>query len=106
MTATKTLYASTLALAGLAGFSSGWALRPVEVRPVVSFVERNLWEYEEGWKITPGERESLRAILRDYETELKGLGAEFDRKYGDQVNAAKDKYDARIQAILTPARRR
>ena len=106
MTHTRSLYASTLALAGLAGFSTGWAVRPVEVRPVVSFVERNLIEYDEGWRITPQEREELRAILEKYEGELKGLGEEFSRKYKDQVDAVKDRYDGPIGRILIPAKRR
>lgn len=106
MTGTKTLYAATLGLAGLAGFSTGWSVRPVEVRPVVSFEERLLVEYEGAYRVTAEERERLRGILRDLGVELDSIRNEFDRKYGDQVDAVKDRYDARIREILTPDRRR
>ncbi len=106
MIGTKSLYASTLALAGLAGFSTGWSARPVEVRPVVSFEERALLEYAQAYRITPEERERLRAILHDVVVEIESLRGEFDRKFGPQVDAVKDRGDARIRAILTPDRRR
>ena len=103
---TRALYGVTLALAGAAGFSTGWSVKPVVERPVVSFVDRNLMEFEQGWRMTPEERESLRAILRDFDGELDSLRREFDGKYKDQVDAVKDRYDARIRAILTADKRR
>lgn len=106
MTGTKTLYASTLALAGLAGFSTGWTVRPAEVRAVVSFEERLMMDYEATFRMAPAERDSLRALLHDFSVELDSLRTEFDKKFGDQVDAVKDKYDARIRAILTEDKRK
>jgi hypothetical protein len=106
MIGTKSLYASTLALAGLAGFSTGWIVRPVEVRAVVSFEERLMMDYEALYRLGPAERESLRTVLRDFALEMDALRNEVDRKFGDQVNAVKDRADARIRAICTPERRR
>jgi hypothetical protein len=106
MTSTKTLYASTLALAGLAGGATGWSARPVEVRQVVSWKEQKLADYESAFRVTPEERERLRAILEEVEAEIDALRKEFDRKFGPQVDAVRDRYDARIGAILTPDKRR
>lgn len=106
MTGTKALYASTLALAGLAGFSTGWTARPVEEKVVTSFEERQLLDYERTFRITPEERERLRAILREVSVEIQALTAEFDRKFGPQLDAVKDRHDPAIRAILTEDRRR
>ncbi len=105
MTGTKGLYTITLVLAGAAGFSTGWAARPAQVE-YLSFEERYLVELEKNYRLTPAEVASLRTILDSLAKEREGLAREFDRKYGDQVDALKAKYDARIQAIVTPEKRR
>lgn len=105
MIGTKALYGSTLLLAGLAGFSTGWTARPAEVR-FASFTERRLHEYETHWRIGAAEREELRAILAEFEKEIEGLRREFDRNFEGQVTAVKDRFDRRIEAILVPAKRR
>ena len=106
MTSTKTLYSMTLVLAGLAGFSTGWTVRPAEVRVVVSFEERLLMDYEAAYRIPAAERERLRGILQEFSADMETLRTEFDRDYGAQVDALKDRYDARIREICTPDRRR
>ena len=105
MTGTKGLYALTLALAGAAGFSSGWAAKPPEAR-YLTFEEMKLAEYEKHYRLTPGDRAALAAVLGDYAREIDGLAKEFDRKYEAQVGAVKDKYDARILAVCTPEKQR
>jgi hypothetical protein len=106
MTGTKGLYASTLLLASLAGFSTGWSVRPAEVRVVVSFAEKKMMEYEQSYRLSPQDRAALLALLQDYEREMGSLSREFDRKYGDQVDALKDRYDARLGTLLTADKRR
>src|SRR5690349_16542152 len=105
MASTKALYASTLVLAGLAGFSTGWTVRPGEVR-YGTLEEKMLVDYERNWRLTPAEVEKLRAILGELSREMDALRKEFDSKFGDQVTLVKDKYDAKILAILTPDKRR
>jgi hypothetical protein len=105
MSSVKGLYALTLALAGTAGFSSGWALRPPET-VVVGEREAMLASWESAYRVTPEDREALRALLGRYEADLDGLRGEFDRTFRDQVDALKDRYDAEIRAILVPAKRR
>jgi hypothetical protein len=105
MTGTKGLYALTLALAGAAGFSSGWAARPQEER-YLTLEEMKLKEYERYYRLTPEERASLAVVLGDYAREIDFLAKEFDRKYEAQVGAVKDKYDAKILAICSPEKHR
>ncbi len=106
MSGTKSLYAMTLGLAGLAGFSTGWSVRPVEVRPVVSFREKYLIEVEQSFRITPEERALLEAILADYERELQALRLEFDARFGPQVTDLQERCNGKLGAILTPEKRR
>jgi hypothetical protein len=105
MASTKALYGLTLVLAGLAGFSTGWSTRPPEVK-YETLEEKMLREYEANWLLGPAETEKLRAVLGDFARELEALRKEFDSSFGDQVTLVKDKYDARIFAILTPEKRR
>jgi hypothetical protein len=106
MTGTKSLYAATLVLAGAAGFSSGWTVKPQEVRVVLSPVEQHMLQYERSYRLTPGEREKLQVLVQGYVDETGSLAHEFDRKYHDQVQAVLDKWDAKIKALLTPDKRR
>ena len=106
MTGTRSLYAMTLGLAGLAGFSTGWSVRPVEVRPVVSFKEKYLIEVEQSFRITAEERARLEAILDDYDRDLQSLRTEFDSRFGTQVTEVQDRYNGRLEEILTPDKRR
>ena len=105
MASTKTLYGLTLALAGLAGFSTGWTTRTPEVR-YETMSEKMLREYEANWRLGPAETERLRAVLDEFTREMDALTREFDSKFGDQVTLVKNKYDAKIFAILTPEKRR
>src|SRR5688572_22839383 len=105
MANTKALYGATLVLAGLAGFSTGWTTRPPEVK-YLSMEEQMLLEYERNWALGPPELEKLRAVLGEFKREMDALTKEFDTSFGDQVTLVKDKYDAKIAAILTPEKRR
>lgn len=105
MAGTKALYGASLVLAGLAGFSTGWTTRPPEVR-YLTFEGRLLADYEENWRLAPAETERLQAILADFSREMDALRKEFDSRFGDQVTLVKEKYDAKIAAILTPEKRR
>ncbi len=105
MTSTKGLYALTMVLASAAGFSTGWITRPPEVK-YLPFEERYLVELEKNYRLTPDEVASLRAVLGSLAKEREGLAREFDRKFGDQVDALKARYDAKIQVIVTPEKRR
>jgi hypothetical protein len=96
----------TLGLAGLAGFSTGWSVRPVEVHAVFSFKEKYLLDAGRAFRITPEERAEIEAILDGYERALQALRDEFDSKYGEQVTALETEYNARLGRILTPAKRR
>jgi hypothetical protein len=102
---TKALYASTLVLAGMAGFSTGWTARPAEVR-YASFEDRYLDDLLKHYRLSDEEVANLRSILADLAKEKEGLAREFDRKYHDQVDAVIAKYDVRIQGIVTPEKRR
>ena len=105
MTSTKTLYATTLLLAGLAGFSGGWAARPPE-KVFVDARERRVLEYERAYRLSAEDREELRAVLGRYFDAIDELRREFDRRYEDQLQALADEYDAEIASILTPDKRR
>jgi hypothetical protein len=105
MSSIKGLYAVTLALAGTAGFSSGWALRPAD-KVALSPAEAMLARWEASYRVTAEDRTRLLDLLRRYEADLDGLRSEFDRKFGDQVDAVQDRYDAEIRAVLTPEKRK
>lgn len=106
MTGTKTLYAATLVLAGAAGFSSGWTVKPEKIRIVESPVEIQMLTYEKAYRMTDQERTLLVSYVQGYVNETQALANEFDRKYHDQVVAVLDKWDAKIRALLTPDKRR
>jgi hypothetical protein len=106
MTSTKALYATTLLFAGLAGFSTGWASRPAEVRVVASPEEQRMLEYEANYRLAPAEVEELRGLVHGYFRDLDDLAREFDQKYEGQVQAVVDRYDAKIRALCTEAKRR
>lgn len=105
MASTKALYGATLLLAGVAGYSTGWSTRPPVVK-TVTFEEQMLLEYEQNWRLGAADVEKLRAVLGDFSREMDALRKEFDSRFGDQVTLVKDKYDARIAAILVPEKRR
>jgi len=105
MTGTKGLYAVTLALAGAAGFSSGWAAKPQEER-YLSLEEMKLREYERHYRLTAEDRAALASVLGDYAREIDGLAKEFDRKYEAQVGQVVAKYDTKILAICTADKHR
>jgi hypothetical protein len=105
MTGTKTLYATTLVLAGMAGFSSGWAVRPPE-RVLLSREDAMMLSYESAFRMADADREALRAVVRDYFARLDALSRDFDRKFESQVGAVEDEMDARVARILTPDKRR
>jgi hypothetical protein len=105
MANTKALYGVTLALVGAAGFSTGWTIRPPEVR-YLTLEEQMMAEYEQNWRLTPAETERLRAVLGEFTREMDALRNEFDSRFEGQVTLVKDKYDAKIAAILVPEKRR
>ena len=105
MTGTKSLYAATLVLAGMAGFSSGWAVRPPE-RVLLSREEAKMLEYEQAYRLSDTDRAALRGVVRDFFERIDGLAREFDRKFDDQIKAVEDEMDARVTAILTADKRR
>jgi len=96
---TKSLYASTLVLASLAGFSSGWASRPPE-KVVLTDEDGYLYTYEQAYEMTDADRAEARRIIRDFLAETSQLRKDFDHRFGDQVDALADKYDERIKALL------
>lgn len=105
MISTKALYVTTLLATSLAGFSTGWAARPVE-KVVLSERERFLHEWTVNYDVSSADRERLEAVLDRYFAELDGLRAEFDRKYGDRIGDLRDRYDREIQSILVPDKRK
>ena len=105
MLSTKTLYATTLVLASVAGFSAGWTVRPGEVR-VLTEEESLMRPYEECYRLSPEDRDALRAVVRDYRAAVQRLVAEFDRRYEEQMKAVTDQFDLKIGAIATPAKKR
>jgi hypothetical protein len=105
MTGTRTLYAATLVLAGMAGFSSGWAVRPPE-RILLSREEAKMLSYEENYRLTEADRAALREVVRDFFERIDALAREFDRKFDAQIGAVEDEMDARVAAILTADKRR
>ena len=105
MVNTKTLYATTLVMASVAGFSAGWTVRPDEVR-ALSEEERLMLPYEKGYRLSPEDRDALLAVVRDYRAAVQKLVAEFDRRYEEQMKAVTDQFDRKIEAIATPAKKR
>lgn len=105
MNGTRALYSTTLLLAGMAGFSTGWAVRPPE-RAFVTPEEQKMLSYEVAFRLSDTDREALRGVVRDYFARLDALSREFDRKFESQVDAVEDEMDARVAAILTPDKRR
>jgi hypothetical protein len=106
MTSTRTLYATTLLFAGLAGFSTGWATKPQDVKVIVSPEEQRMLEYEANYRLAPAEVQELRGLVHAYFRDLDDLAKEFDRKYEGQVQAVVDRYDGKIRALCTEAKRR
>ena len=106
MNSTKLLYATTLLASGLAGFSTGWASRPQEVRIVVSPEEERMMGYQAHYRLSAGDVEALRPIVKAYFDDLRALAEEFDSRHRDQVRAVEDRYDARIAAICTPEKKK
>ena len=102
----KPLYAWTLALAGGAGFSAGWSARPPEVRLVTTWQEQEMMMYEAGYRMSPSDREAVRACIAECAKEIDSLSREFDARFQPQVDAVKDRYSARIGSILTGDKRR
>jgi hypothetical protein len=102
---TKALYATTLMAASLAGFSTGWAVRPGE-KIVLTERDRYLHEWTEHYQLDGGDRERLEAILDRYFADLAALRAEFDSKFGDRIGDLKDRYDGEILRVLTVEKRR
>ncbi len=102
---TRTLYAATLALAASAGFSAGWALRP-PVKVALSEEERMVAPYEEAYRLDEAERGEVRAIVRRALADLDALRRDFDSKYGAQVQALTDRYDAELRALLPASKKR
>ena len=66
----KMLTSTTVVIAGLAGFSTGWAVRPPE-KLVLNEKERLLYDYETHWNMSEAERTEVKEILHQAEPRFR-----------------------------------
>ncbi|MHC4922498.1 MAG: hypothetical protein ACYTG4_00245 [Planctomycetota bacterium] len=105
MLSTKTLYISTLALAGAAGFTSGWAAKPEQaVRMDEEAVTLRNWEQH--YVVDDTDRENLRELFRSFVADRKELREEVRPLIDARVRDLADRYDSQVAAILTESKRR